>query len=221
MQYEIQQEKKISVLYAELRASNEREKIWKDLHDHLNGDLVEVNYGMQKLLQSSTTENASLLYLQVRLDQAIGLLRNRLQAVDNQQELKEDFLDGIQLFLIQRYSSHTQERQLVIDVDEKLPTILQHGLAWEEKKQLYAIVKEVSTNDLKYGYGRSEWNFRLQEQKFVLFMRSSSSYQEGQKAGLGNNNILARAEKIGADVSSSLQANIFQMRLQVKLEPYF
>lgn len=219
MQYEIQQEKTLSVLHAELRAFTEREKIWKDLHDHLNGDLVEVNYGMQKLLQSSMGENPSLLYLQVRLEQVIDLLRSRLQTVDNQQELEEDFLEGIQLFLIQRYSSHTQERKLLLDVDDRLADVLQSHFTWEEKKQLYAIVKEVSTNDLKYGYGSSNWEFSFEEFELSLSMNSMSSYQPGQKPGLGANTIRERAEDLGAHLTSSLQVNRFHLHLQISLAP--
>ena len=90
-------------------------------------------------------------------------LRNRLLVYDDIQKIEKNFSEGLELFLVRRYSLADRKIQLSF-----APFFGDNSIPKEKVPLLINVITELVNNDLKYGFGVSKWSINL-NQKFLSF----------------------------------------------------
>lgn len=181
----------------------ERENINADLHDHLGASLADLKLMSSSALKNPGVERRFAEKLSELAERAHSLLRSDLLNLEDLDLLEENFADGIHLILLRRYVDAGREIIFNITEDEH-PTPINKN----QSATLYAVVKEMATNDIKYGEGPPEWNFFMGESEFRLDFSSLSRYRtESHGTGRGTGNIVRRLAEIGGTFQMSMDAH--------------
>lgn len=175
---------------AQLALVRERERIFADMHDHLGSSLID----MEILLKSSHTdrwENGIRSRLLEGLQEVRANLRNRIALVEDHQILKDDFLNGLRLIIYRRYETSGRSIRILCDGVAAAAIKAIENPTWHP--EMFAVLTEIATNDLKYGCGTSEWRFGMEEGVlcFVCISQTDPARAQATK-GNGMHNIQQR-----------------------------
>ncbi len=155
-------EKRISI-EKELSRIKEREAIFADIHDSLGGKLLDLSLQLNNL----ETEMQIPLQFKSKIDKTLSEvlkgLRNRLLVYDDIQKIEKNFSEGLELFLVRRYSLADRKIQLSF-----APFFCDNSIPKEKVPLLINVITELVNNDLKYGFGVSKWSINS-NQKFLSF----------------------------------------------------
>lgn len=183
-------------------AEKERLRIFSDLHDHLGARLTDAELQLRKILETPIPDRAEWNSLAASVRETAKVLRQRLEGLEDQTMLEEDYIYGLRLMLVRRYSQAGRKIQFEDSTD---PEEFRAPQQMAMRKALHAIVTEVSTNDLKYGHGISHWSFESTAEGLRMQMRAGTEYQLARSGtGNGTSTIQRRAAALGAIVHTEL-----------------
>ncbi|MCB1137669.1 MAG: response regulator [Leptospiraceae bacterium] len=186
-------------------AEKERLRIFSDLHDHLGARLTDAELQLRRILETPIPDRAEWNSLADSVRETARVLRQRLEGLEDQTMLEEDYIYGLRLMLVRRYS---QARRQIQFEDATDPEAFRAPEQMSLRKALYSIVTEVSTNDLKYGHGTSHWSFETTSHGVRMQMHASTDYQLSRSGtGNGTSTIQRRAAALGATVHTELGRN--------------
>lgn len=135
------------------------------MHDNLGADLTDLKVFLEKKVKNSTSlETINLLStIQERVSSTIKSLRNQLLYIEDLNLTYENFLTGLNLTLLRRYSD--AGREFDFNISDQLSYSLQSVHLKSNNRvyflDLYYMLYEICTNDLKYGIGESVWRLEL------------------------------------------------------------
>ncbi|MCZ8237243.1 MAG: hypothetical protein O9346_06560 [Leptospiraceae bacterium] len=135
------------------------------MHDNLGADLTDLKVFLEKQVKNSTSlETINLLStIQERVSSTIKSLRNQLLYIEDLNLTYENFLTGLNLTLLRRYSD--AGREFDFNISDQLSYSLQSVHLKSNNRvyflDLYYMLYEICTNDLKYGIGESVWRLEL------------------------------------------------------------
>ncbi|TGN18755.1 hybrid sensor histidine kinase/response regulator [Leptospira idonii] len=209
---QMESEKRIAVNHV-------RQKINLDLHDHLGAKLIDLKFLSEELASKEVHDSGLYEKIVTNVNSSIQILRDQMLKIEDLGLLSENFIKGINLVLLRRYSG--AERDLDFQTDEKLVQFFDSNRNENSMIELYSIVNEITSNDLKYGKGISRWNFLLDNSNIVMDMKSGSDYKlQKHRTGRGTENIVYRTAKLGGKTELLLEENIYHINLKLGLDHF-
>lgn len=202
----------------ELAIARARERIYADLHDNLGARLTDLMHGLHELRPAAPVDPELLTRIRKNSERTVRTFRDSLSILDDFRMLQDDFLDGLNMILLRRYTG--QERPLIFRYDEELARRLTGESVGGRLENLYAIFQELSTNDLKYGGGVSTWSFRTVDGALVVEMEAATFYEEAtseRTTGRGSANIQNRLAEMGGSIRSSIESGLFRASIRLPL----
>ncbi len=204
----------------------ERQRLLTDLHDHLGAQLTDVRIAAEALIsQGDAARNQDTLRNGIK--RAGEMLREEMQLIDDLDLLDENFLAGTQLMLLRRYSSAA--RELDFHAPMEIEDLVHRGLGKNGRSVMHAVTRETATNDLKYGYGPSNWRVSLEGSRLHLEMSSATNYSpEHHGTGRGTEHLIRRVTELGGEVNitgaeedsqaGNLKGDLIRIRIEVPLK---
>ncbi len=189
----LEEQEKRFILEKELTVVRERERIFLDVHDQIGYLLANLKNKTKNLVSSNTLKKKAM-----EIDRLVDLvnknLKNRLLSIEDLEILKKDFVNGFKLLMIRRYD--TADRRAHVFFDEKSTEILSSKSTIDLHDKIYTICREVATNDLKYGFGISEWKISFHDSALILNFNARTEYREDpKKIRFGKGNLISQVEK--------------------------
>ncbi len=182
-------------------ARQERARINSDLHDHLGASLTDLVHLSEDAMKNERMDASFADKFHSKILSAMEMLRNDMLHLDDMDLLEEDFLDGFNLILLRRYVDAGRELDF-IHPETKKEIRLKEPL----RSTLYAVFKEIATNDLKYGSGKPRWEFSLNKDRLQLHFTSLSHYRLARYGtGRGTSQIVRRLTAIGGEFHMTME----------------
>ncbi len=184
-------EKEKEKLNSELAIHKERESIFADIHDNLGGKLLDLSFQLNDLKTDPISKNK----ISHSMKDVLDSLRNRLLIFEDMSEIESNFQEGLNLFLLRRYTK--AGRKIFFNEYVNFKPI-------KSGKDKYPILlnalSELVNNDLKYGIGNSIWGVTL-EKDYIIIKFSSHSIWDANKHSKGNGSrtIRERIASIGGE----------------------
>ncbi|HEY9053228.1 MAG TPA: hypothetical protein VIO60_00270, partial [Rectinemataceae bacterium] len=197
----------------------ERERIYADLHDHLGSALNDLVIASRQGLEGTRRPEEALGAVNAGLVSSYKQLRERLDSLEEEDLIRKDFAQALQLALLRRYRS--AGRLVKFQAPQAARQAFQDLLDDGRRLQLFSAAEEIATNDLKHGSGTSSWYLEsgsVGGRPFaVLSMSAASSYDpETAVPGRGERNLMLRLRNCGALVESAgLQGSVYRIRIKL------
>ncbi|PJZ28497.1 hybrid sensor histidine kinase/response regulator [Leptospira kmetyi] len=193
-----------------------RQKINIDLHDHLGAKLIDLKFLSEELLSGKIKPDQNLIEkIHGTVNQSIGMLREQMLKIEDLNLVSENFITGVNLVLLRRYSD--AGREIDFQNEEELIQLFESHRDENALMEFFGIINEVATNDLKYGKGISSWKFSLINHEILMEMNSESDYAlSNNRTGRGTENLIQRSAKLEGKMEISLLENVYSIRLKIK-----
>ncbi|TGL93100.1 response regulator [Leptospira barantonii] len=193
-----------------------RQKINIDLHDHLGAKLIDLKFLSEELLSGKIKPDQNLIEkIHGTVNQSIGMLREQMLKIEDLNLVSENFITGVNLVLLRRYSD--AGREIDFQSEEALIQLFESHRDENALMEFFGIINEVTTNDLKYGKGISNWKFSLINHEILMDMKSESDYTlSNNRTGRGTENLIQRTAKLEGKMEISLLENVYSIRLKIK-----
>jgi two-component system sensor histidine kinase ChiS len=186
-------------------ARRERLRINSDLHDHLGANLTDLKTLSENALQDPDVPDEFAGRLREQVREIIHIFRNDLLNLEDLDLLEENFFSGINMMLLRRYVEAGRELEFSAP-DDSGPVAL--GPDTSNLAVLATVIKEVVTNDLKYGGGTAYWKFNLDDHRLDIHFRSLSHYHlETHGTGKGTSGMLRRLSAIGGTLRIAIDTS--------------
>ena len=185
-------------------AKRERARINSDLHDHLGASLTDLKLFSETARENPEVDGDFARKLEDKVESAVRLLRNDLLDLEDLSLLEENFMAGIQMIILRRYveAGRSMDFRAPESGRQELNRQLQGGLV----AVLYAVIKEMVTNDLKYGSGDSVWQFDWDASELRIDFASRSHYHLARHGtGKGTAGMIRRLTEVGGDLQLKLE----------------
>ncbi|WP_245667216.1 ATP-binding protein [Leptospira tipperaryensis] len=197
-----------------------RQKINIDLHDHLGAKLIDLKFLSEELLSGTIEPNRNLFEkIHGTVNQSIGMLREQMLKIEDLNLVSENFITGVNLVLLRRYSD--AGREIDFQCEDELLEIFESHKDEASLMEFFGIINEVTNNDLKYGKGISIWNFSLKDKEIRMDMRSESGYKlTNNRSGRGTENLIERIVKLDGKMEMALLQNVYSIALQIKADRF-
>ena len=212
--YELKLKKQQIMLEAEINAKeSEREKIARNIHDQLGGNLSALSIMVKSLKRKLTEEE-----LVIQFDKIIHLLDNSHQSV---RDLSFDLLANN----IDTYGLKHALEELLAHSPVKIGNVIINGNSFLDQKQtisLYRIIQEMVNNAVKHSKSKE---IHITIEFFSLLMECNFQFdgkgfdlEESRKnsKGIGLKNIDNRISYLQASLQLSCQENLNLYSIQIK-----
>lgn len=180
-----------AVLTERLRESKhaltrQREQLQVNLHDSLGGALTDLQvHTEQQMRAEPEARNHSLAAIHGRITETVKMFRSQLLFMEDLEMTARDLLPGIQMTLLRRYAD--AGRELDFDVSPEAARAIEEGgeavLPVDRVLELFFLVTELCTNDLKYGQGESFWRIGLAGGGLQIVQKNGMRDPEAQVHG--------------------------------------
>ena len=199
-----------------LSIHRERELIFANFHDHIGAALSDLSFLVEKLKKETNSRilpefEESLKNLRLKFRESLGM-------VNDLGHLDRDFLHGLNAILLRRYTY--VGRTLAFKYDRKEDEYLNSRENEKLRRELFAILSEVTTNDLKYGKKSSTCVFYLEGDGFHITFESETNHEKiGQNIGLGAINIERRVIRLGGEIQMKQHGGKFALNIKIPVKP--
>ncbi len=197
----------------------ERERIYADLHDHLGSALNDMVIASRQGLEGKRPPEEALGAVNAGLVSSYKRLRERLDSLEEDDLVRKDFAQALQLSLLRRYRG--AGRLVRFQAPQAARLAFQELLDDSQRLGLFAAAEEIVTNDLKYGSGLSTWSLEggsAAGRSFAaLGMSASSTYDpEAAAPGRGGRDLAARLRACGATLETArVEDNVYRVRIRL------
>lgn len=215
------QRKREAALMLEQSLRNERERISKDLHDHLGSNLVNI------VAQVDNIENrmnrhlfpealASVQKLSMHAREVINVLRETVWAVQENEHSMDSFIIRIRTFLQRMYESTPVNWHVNVTADAY------PNLSSKQTLHLFRIIQEATQNILKHSKaGTADYDFVLHDSNLELIIRDTGTgFTINAKTGQGMANMKQRAKDMNATICiDSKNGTVIKLIVPINLVP--
>ncbi|TGM05351.1 signaling protein [Leptospira jelokensis] len=153
--------------------SKQRAEMQLMVHDQLGANLTDLKVYVERQmsgLDESLKERINLEQINQSVISIIQSLRNQLLYIEDLNLIFENFVTGIQLTLLRRYSDVGREFEFVPTAEfvRYFSQIRIIGKNQSYFLNIFYMLYEVCTNDIKYGTGESVWNLHYANGEFLI-----------------------------------------------------
>lgn len=188
-------------------------RVYEDMHDHLGSLLTDISVMAGNLHGDEQVGSSALRELQEQSAYALRILRERLQVMADQAELTKDFFGSVNAQLLRRYAN--AGRTLRFNVEEEVARHFTRDENMLIRREIYLLVSEIVTNDLKYGKDQAEWSWKRESGLLMLQINTRSEFNPAkQKTGLGTASIANRVATLGGTINYALQGAQLQINIE-------
>ena len=187
---------KTQQLEAEQKLQSEKERISRDLHDNVGGQLSYVLYTLEGKNSSDLTKQPELIgNIQSTVKSVIGNLRETIWAINDQNILMDDFSDKLKVYArnIFKYTATKIEFKENIETNITINSIV--------ALNLFRICQEIIHNAFKHAEASNfKINLHTKEKITIVLTDDGKGFKPENTAniGYGMENIKLRAAEIGA-----------------------
>lgn len=205
---------KISVLIRRKRAEeaelqSERRSFVGDLHDVVGSDLTDLLVLLDSM-QPDAAPGDRLMQMKSLAQNVLAALRNQIHEREDMQLIQDNFMLGVKVILNRRYAAAGRGIRFRFDSEEE-KSFVDH-LNLQERRLLYAIFLEITTNDIRYGRGTSMWYLTYQEGTFcAAFEAESTQHSPGRLS------FMKRLKEAGGSCSEKIEHGRYTFRLTLKM----
>ncbi|MDH5766821.1 MAG: ATP-binding protein, partial [Gammaproteobacteria bacterium] len=154
--------------------NHEQKRIYTDLHDHMGARLTDLQITAKQLVASGQIESDAGKNLEQEIKKTTLLMRERLNELNDHRLLKEDFTEGLRIILLRRYIN--AGRAFNFQITDDANDFFHKHVTPAFTSELYSIIKEIVTNDLKYGEGESELTIKADEKILTVSFEAQTGY---------------------------------------------
>ena len=194
----------------------QRDGILSNLHDFVGGQIIDLKFAFQSYQRGHTPGGnvAAGARLAEMIEGLILGVRSYVSQVAEVARFSTDFLGSIHIILLRRYADAARQFSFSYGESENLwftgescdPLI---------RETVFAVLQEVSNNDLKYGRGMSEWHFALVASGLTISFRADSTYRDREgPIGYGTESMRRKLAEIGG-LSSSACDGTYRLQIQI------
>ncbi|MDH5656904.1 MAG: response regulator, partial [Spirochaetia bacterium] len=192
---------------------NEQKKFNEDLHDHLGAHLLDMEIMLNKINKQSTVESETVNDLNESFNNIKTSIRQRIDWSNDLFQMKNDFFSGIRTALIRRYAA--SDRFILFKLNFKPEKKTVFSTANRAGENLIAVILEIASNDLKYGFGKSIYNLDIIDSKLHFSFSASTLLDTAGKNGHGKGNIQKRILEIGGSVSEEIRDRRYSLEFEI------
>lgn len=204
----------------ENKLRNERERISRDLHDHVGAQLANIISGLnliERYNEKNNTARSAELMSSLRGDASVTIkqLRETIWALNQNSLELEDFVDHLKKYF-QSQSALSEELQVHYhqEVEEKVT------LSSTQALNVFRIIQEASQNTLKYA-GAKNMNIHFSRNNGSIFVciKDDGTFKENGPSlngGYGIGNMRKRAEELGGSIEINKNSGT-EIKLSFKL----
>ena len=215
------QRKREDALIMEHSLRTERERISKDLHDHLGSNLVNIvaqvdNIENRMNRRSFPEALTSIQKLSMHAREVINVLRETVWAVQENEHTMDSFIIRIRTFL-QRMYEFTPINWHVNITAGAYP-----NLSSKQTLHLFRIIQEATQNILKHSKAKTaDYDFVLHNSNIEVTIRDTGTgFTANSKTGQGMANMKQRAKDMNATISiDSQNGTAIKLVVPVNLVP--
>ncbi|TGK01175.1 hypothetical protein EHQ53_09365 [Leptospira langatensis] len=195
------------------RVGQERESVFRDIHDHIGANILDLKRFAEKLQNSSEWNANSAKDLESLVGKISLGIRTSVSLWEDSKLLSEDLWMALRVILLKRYELFQRKIGFEKDGDSIF------ALAEADREDFLGIIVELSSNDLKYGSEESIWGMDTSdESKIRIYLKTGSKYDPRKEVeGSGKKTILQRAKNIGGSWSESYEKGIYLGELTLPL----
>ncbi|HRG49354.1 MAG TPA: 7TM-DISM domain-containing protein, partial [Leptospiraceae bacterium] len=118
------EDKKIAELEAQIFTIQERENLFFDIHDHIKGDVTELGILIEQMktyqIPTDILNQASSV-----LKRVFSSIKNRMLMLEDKQLLEADFINGLQMTLLRRYTAIS--RRFIFEISDSDSDIIKES----------------------------------------------------------------------------------------------
>lgn len=153
--------------------TKQREELQVMMHDSLGSELTDIHVFLERLIsnKSSSVPRLSIENLYDRVQKIIKSFRNQLLFMEDLNTAYEDLFTGLNLTVLRRYSD--AERELDFEISKNSfhnfgkRTMQFHSTS--PQSDIFYLITELCTNDLKYGVGESIWRLDINDNSLKIY----------------------------------------------------
>lgn len=196
---------RIRKMEVENKLRNERERISRDLHDHVGSQLANIMSGLSladKYNQVDDKEKSSSLMNSLKGDAEVTIkqLRETIWALNQNSLDLNSFKEHLQSYF-KNQTAFKESIRLNYEVEEERPT----SLSSTQALNLFRIIQEASQNTLKYAEA-DHLNIKLAQKNghLIVQIKDDGSFKGKQSSfngGYGFGNMKKRSEELGGEIS--------------------
>lgn len=162
----------------EERIRHERQSLVGDLHDMVGSDLTDLIILLDSL-KTEPTFSSKIEHAQQLAKSALSSLRGQIHQREDLELIHNNFMNGIKIILHRRYDS--ANRRVRFKFQNEQQELFNRDIKIDIGKLLYSIFLEITSNDLKYGIGISNWKFSYQDSTLeAYFISNCEKYVNGR-----------------------------------------
>lgn len=155
--------------------ARQREELQVNLHDSLGGALTDLQIHSERQVAASSPESKSMIAgIHERVSSTVKMFRSQLLFMEDLAMAAEDVLPGIQMTLLRRYAD--AGREIDFDFTTEISMLLtsekSKSFPIKSRLDLFFLMIELCTNDLKYGKGESFWRISMNGKFMQLIQRN-------------------------------------------------
>ncbi|MBI3395879.1 MAG: hypothetical protein HY042_08595 [Spirochaetia bacterium] len=197
--------------------SRQREELQVNLHDSLGGALTDLQIHVERQLDAASAQSHQILSdIHGRIASTVRMFRSQLLFMEDLAMAAEEPLPGIQMTLLRRYAEAGREIDFdVVSAGGSMPDgAAQLNVPMERRLDLFFLMTELCTNDLKYGTGESFWRLSLDKHQLRLTqrngIRNAAEQPHGEPASAA-----ARVRKLGGRLTAKASADEYSIEIVI------
>lgn len=201
----------------QIALSKQRSEMQLMMHDNLGAGLTDLKVYLEKIMRqsNSTSLEINLQVIQERIISIIKSLRNQLLFIEDLDVTYENFLTGLNLTLLRRYTDAGRELDFKLnnDLSVHLQSLKLIASNRDYYLEIFYMMYELCTNDLKYGAGESTWHLFMEKDHFAIVQSNLTKENSNNKA-LVLKSIGMRISNLKGTIQSEIKVGKFQVIIQ-------
>ncbi|TGK52745.1 signaling protein [Leptospira bouyouniensis] len=207
-----------------LALSKQRTEMQLMVHDQLGANLTDLKVYLERNMPKpidTSSDFLNLEYIYQKVNSIIQSLRNQLLYIEDMNLIFENFITGLHLTLLRRYSDVGREFEFstsekVIEYFNQTKII---GKNQSYFLNIFYMLYEVCTNDIKYGLGESVWLFDYVNGFFTINQKNMFRKPNIPSPGeIELKSIQQRLEQLNGTFDISISEVYFELKIRFPVE---
>lgn len=192
------------------------------VHDQLGAGLTDLKMMIEKKVRSNESQTLDPIFpnLHNRVISILQSLRNQLLQLEDLDLIFQNFLTGVNLTLLRRYTNVGREFDFHVTkaAEAHFEDLKLHAEIRNYYLNIYYILYELCTNDLKYGLGESSWTIDVSSGKINIEQKNAVEHRNAESPHLKS--IGNRIIGLQANLAVKIGEKGFHVKLEIPLPKY-